>query len=240
VSGSSHRERSQGVQALAENLLVLAVATASPSAWTFGWEALVAIGTIGLAVGTFLTARRTKTLAEKTEGIASETERLADETRALAELQSRAQQAAVKPTLMPPEGERALDIAGDQTHLALHLRNVGSGLALLHTTRMLRTRGADGLDEYGGTLTSTVIPVGETAIAQFRFVGQEQRFAEFTQGSFWIEVTYSDAVEEQKETALFHVEKVAFLNDQLRVVRVQLKRDGEDEPYASSGYGAVR
>jgi hypothetical protein len=105
---------------------------------------------------------------------------------------------------------------------------------------MLRTRGAERPDEYGGTLTSTVIPVAEQAIAQFRFTGQDGRMAEFTGGSFWIEVTYTDAIEAQKETALFHIEKVAIHNNELRVVRVQLQRDGEDEPYASSGYGAVR
>jgi hypothetical protein len=216
------------------------------SAWTFGWEALVAIGTIGLAFATFVTAKRTKTLAEKTEGIAhgtkgvvSETERLANETKGLADLQRKAQQAAVKPTLMPAPGE-PLEVAGDQTHLALHVKNVGSGLALLHVARMLRTRGAEANDEYGGTLTATVVPAGEEAIAQFRFEGQDGRLAQFTAGAFWIEVTYTDAVGEQGETALLHVEKVAYLNNDLRVVRVQLKRDGEDEPYASSGYGAIR
>lgn len=216
------------------------------SAWSFGWEALVAIGTlllsigtIVLAVGTLLTARRTKTLAEKTEGIATETERLANETRTLADLQLRAQQAAVKPTLMPAP-EDALDVAGDRTHLGLKVRNVGSGLALLHATRMLRTRGAERPDEYGGTLTSTVIPVGEGAVAQFRFVGQEERFAEFTSGSFWIEVVYTDAREKQKETALFHIEKLAHRDNTLGVVRVELQGDPEDGPYASSGYGAIR
>jgi hypothetical protein len=216
------------------------------SAWTFGWEALVAIGTlllaigtIVLAVGTLLTAKRTKTLAEKTEGIATETERLANETKTLADLQLRAQQAAVKPTLMPWIDD-PLGVAGDQTHLSLKVRNVGAGLALLHTTRLMRTRGAGRPDEYGGTLTSTVIPAGEGAFAQFRFQGQEARFADFTAGSFWIEVVYTDAEEEQKETALFHVEKLAHRDNMLGVVRVELQRDGEDAPYASSGYGAIR
>jgi hypothetical protein len=141
---------------------------------------------------------------------------------------------------MPSRGQHAVEVSGDQTYLGLTVTNVGSGLALLHTARMLRTRGADRPDEYGGTLTSTVIPVPGQATAQFRFEGQDGRMAQFTGGSFWIEVSYSDAVETQRETALFHIEKVAIHNNELRVVRVQLQRDGEDEPYASSGYGAVR
>lgn len=220
------------------------MAAASP--WTFGWEALVAIGTIGLALVTgglalaaFITARRTQTLTEKTEGIASETQRLANETRELANLQRQAAQAAVKPTLMPARRD-ALEAAGDRTRLGLHVKNVGSGLALLHVARMLRMRGSERPDEYGGTLSATVIPAGEEALAEFRFNGQEQRFTEFTAGSFWIEVTYTDAVGEQNETAVFHVERVAYLDNDLNVVRVELRRAPDDEPYASSGYGAVR
>lgn len=209
------------------------------SAWTFGWEALVAIGTILLAVGTIVLAVGTLLTTKRTKTLADETKTLAEETKTLADLQRRAQQAAVKPTLMPAK-EDPLDVAGDQTHLGLKVRNVGGGLALLHTARMLRTRGAERPDEYGGTLTSTVIPAGEDAHAQFRFLGQEARFAEFTAGSFWIEVVYTDAEEEQKETALFHVEKLTNRDNTLGVVRVELQRDGEDEPYASSGYGAIR
>jgi hypothetical protein len=213
------------------------VVIASP--WTFGWDALVAIGTIALAVGTIGLAFAAFLTAKRTRDLATDTERMADETRTLADLQRRAQQAAVKPTLMPAPGE-PLEVAGDQTRLGLRLKNVGSGLALLHVARMLRTRGGEREDEYGGTFSVTVVPAGEEAVAVFRFPGQQQRFAEFTAGAFWIEATYTDAVEEQGETALFHVERVARLDNALHVVRVQLKRDGEEEPYASSGYGAIR
>jgi hypothetical protein len=211
-----------------------------------GW---VAIGTIALALATgvlataaLVTARRTKRLAVETKGIAAETERLTDETKGLADLQRRALQAAVKPTLMPTPGVSASDheieVAGDRTRLALHVRNVGNGLALLQRTRLLRDEG-ERTPEYGGTMGVVVVPQGEKTSAVFNFITQEEQFQRFTSGAFWIEIDYTDAVEEQSETALFHVERVSY-SGEWRVIRVQLRRKGEEEAYASTGYGAIR
>ncbi|MFD5398613.1 hypothetical protein ACFWJW_30930 [Streptomyces sp. NPDC127097] len=87
--------------------------------WLFGWEALVAIGTIALAVYTALLAKRTRTLAE---------ESTAD------------QRAQWRPFLVPKHGvtvralfERQVEIEpislyGHHLHLSIH--NTGRGPAL--------------------------------------------------------------------------------------------------------------
>jgi hypothetical protein len=81
------------------------------SAWTFGWEALVAAGTLLLAGGTFVLAKSTR--------------RLAAESAQEVQAQSR-------PIIVPSEGSlRVFRQAPSQGHkVELVLRNVGPGPAL--------------------------------------------------------------------------------------------------------------
>jgi hypothetical protein len=49
------------------------VISSASSAWSFGWEALAAIGTLALALATFGIVRATKGLASRTAALASAT-----------------------------------------------------------------------------------------------------------------------------------------------------------------------
>jgi hypothetical protein len=79
------------------------------SAWAFGWEALVAIGTFSLATVTYLLARATQRLAA---------------TTAL-EVQSQ-----YRPIVIPVETAFTVDVDADANRLGLGLRNIGAGPAL--------------------------------------------------------------------------------------------------------------
>jgi hypothetical protein len=207
-----------------------------------GWVALgtlaLALATAFLAFAAFATARRTKTLAEETKGIATETKALTDETKKLADHQLRALQTSVKPTLIPVSGVPEIGL-GVGFAVWVSVQNVGSGLALLQDTRMRRSRGDQPPDEYGGTLSVSVLPPGSQVSASFLFEGQQSRLEDFASGPFWVEIDYADAAGDQEETVLLHIEHVASA-DKWRVVRVQLQRKGGAEPYASSGWGAIR
>jgi hypothetical protein len=202
---------------------------------------VLAVGTILLACVALLTAKRTKDLAietrdqsTRTRDVAIHMEALAVDTKELADLQRRALQAAVKPTLMPASD---VEIVVGDSAVVMHARNTGSGLALLVRTRMLCFAGGDRNEEYGGTVSVAVLPPGKKASASFDLGAQRARVAQFTDRPFRIEIEYTDAVGEQPETALFHAQNVPHAG-RWRVVRTEWRRGGDAKPYVSSGSGA--
>src|SRR4051812_7525762 len=93
-----------------------AEAATEASPWSFGWEALVAIGTLGLAVATVV---------------------LALVTRALAESSTKEVRAQWRPVILPgldrPQHRAALDVlmsSSQKVHLSVRIRNAGRGPAL--------------------------------------------------------------------------------------------------------------
>jgi hypothetical protein len=88
--------------------MTLWTVAAEPSAWKFGWEALVAIGTLVLAWSTWRLARKTSALAETT---AQEVEHSKRQVAASLEQVKIAQQQAAT-------AQDALDASQEQTRLA--------------------------------------------------------------------------------------------------------------------------
>jgi hypothetical protein len=83
------------------------------SAWTFGWEGLVALFTLLLAVGTFSLAWVTRTLARTT---------------------AREVQSQTRPILVPVKGSFGVGDTGPEPpfpfEINMHVRNIGAGPAL--------------------------------------------------------------------------------------------------------------
>lgn len=69
--------RAPGCESLSRDVTLL-VGAVGP--WTFGWEALVALGTLGLAFATWRLASATKRTAVETQKLAGETTKLAGST----------------------------------------------------------------------------------------------------------------------------------------------------------------
>jgi hypothetical protein len=70
------------------------------SPWEFGWDALVAIGTLSLGLFTALLALRTSNLASETKDLAAATERMANLTEQDVAIASNAIAAGVRPVLI--------------------------------------------------------------------------------------------------------------------------------------------
>jgi hypothetical protein len=88
--------------------VVLSTVASEASSWGFGWEALVAIGTMLLAVATFILARSTRGLAHNTAEEVQESKRQVDAS--LKQVEAAQRQAAA--------AQEALDAAYEQTRLA--------------------------------------------------------------------------------------------------------------------------
>jgi hypothetical protein len=86
-----------------------------PSPWGFGWEALVAIGTLALAGATLLLAISTRSLAKKTAQEVEHTRAQAEATNAQVSESRRQVEASQEQARIAHE---ALNAAREQTHLA--------------------------------------------------------------------------------------------------------------------------
>jgi hypothetical protein len=87
----------------------------TPSPWGFGWEGLVAIGTLALAVSTVLLAISTRSLAKKTAQAVEHSRKQAEAMNAQVS-ESRRQVEASQQQARIAQG--ALNAAHEQTHLA--------------------------------------------------------------------------------------------------------------------------
>jgi hypothetical protein len=138
------------------------------SAWTFGWEALVALGTIGLAV--FTAGLGWVALQQIT-------------------LQRRAVEAATKPHVFPAP-PRGWGDDNDWRQLkdwrtGIPVTNGGPGVAL-NVTAQLRWSSAGGI--MGETMPTSIGP-GESATLALRYSGEVTKEWESVQGLLY----YSDA-----------------------------------------------
>jgi hypothetical protein len=100
------------------------VVLAAESAWAFGWNALVAIGTLAAAIATGTLAFFTWRLAKSTQGMASKTAQLASET-------AEEITAGHRPVIVPvASGRRTLiDEAEHGWTLRINIKNAGAGPA---------------------------------------------------------------------------------------------------------------
>jgi hypothetical protein len=102
------------------------------SAWTWGWEALVALGTIALAGVTAFLAFQTRRLASDTQRLAGETKNLAADTKQVAENEALELRAEWQPVLVPAQHDGVpLTYSAEPTiELIARIRNDGRGPAL--------------------------------------------------------------------------------------------------------------
>jgi hypothetical protein len=145
----------------------MSLLAAEPSRWSFGWEALVAVGTLGLAVATVVLALLTRALAR------SGTAEVRAQWRPVLVLgvdpwSSPAEMAADVPSDMPTRTGRAVQVIVRPARIVLfvRVRNVGRGPAL-HVRAQLEPGGLSPDDWARGALAP-----GDDQILRFE-VGKE-------------------------------------------------------------------
>jgi len=207
------------------------------SPWTFGWEALVAIGTIGLASGTFWLARTTRSLAKLTRMEIEGTIRplLVNDLRdyggdinvnfqpvhagGLAQdLYERAKSGAIV--------ERRED--QNTVYVGIPLRNVGPGTAVLTIPHpSIQPRGGSA---HLGKVNALAIPPGGTAYALFvsGSAGAHDGF-DPARGNYRVQVAYRDAAGGQPTRTELYVDPLR------RVGGIALFRGGDPTPFLHYG-----
>jgi hypothetical protein len=113
---------------------VIGTALIAATGWDWGWDAMVAIGTLvlalmtgGLAIGTFLMAKRTKHEAEATKD-------MAEATKDMVEVARQTLSATTHPKLTV-RSDRPI-LFGVDGHIALTVHNLGSGPATITETTL--------------------------------------------------------------------------------------------------------
>jgi hypothetical protein len=220
------------------------VTLAEVGPWTFGWEALVAIGTLVLAIGTL--------------GLASATLWLASTTRTVARLTRSEIEGTIRPLLVdvPPhdttessvnlrpilDGEQDVFIGArtgmisekregaNTAYVAVPIRNVGPGTAVLATPHPSVLPRGEGEAAYPAKVNALAIPPGDTAhvLFQSNTVGAGGGF-DPTRGQYRVEVAYQDAAGGQfTRTHLF-------VDPHKRIVGVAIFHGHEPEPFLKFG-----
>jgi hypothetical protein len=213
---------------------------ARPHTGGFDWELAAIFGT---ALGTTLLAAATAALAYATSG-----DLLV--TRQLAEIGEQQLQVGIKPWLADaPFGQHTIDRpffdnTATVVDVRVPFRNVGVGLALIQVATMHWDAPAEAVNptNYGGTVPVRVLPPGEITAAAFRFPDHERpRVARiFEVGRFWIEISYTDSMGKQGETARIELaplregEQFGAQRSVWYVTDVSFFRAGESEPFAST------
>jgi hypothetical protein len=197
---------------------------------TSSWDKWVALGTLALASVTVILAA----ISAVGVWVAA---RSARDTRLLARTSRAALDASIQPLLAPvPVGEfdaekPDADVGqvivkgdGESLFLAVPLRNVGTGVALIYRTYITISDGIDWLD---GKASHIAVPVGEQTRVYFDISRQYRReYIEALGDALWVVVMYMDAGGEQQMRTRAVVHETS--HHVFEVTRVYVHR-GEDE-----------
>ena len=241
------------VAVIAAAVVSIGLLPEEPSPWAFGWEAMVAIGTILLATGTLAVALVTRSTAQATKTLAAETKSLVDATAGLAkisaeevEISRRALQGDIKPIMadFPNPGGRpvAFRIGGGTkgSQVSVPACNVGAGAALIKQVTMHWDEPGAVVSPttYMGSVTVLAVPPGGETEARFDFpsdaLARVQALHEL--GKFWVEISYVDATNDQAEITrldLYRHSKPG-VSPGYRIWAMSIRREGETEPYIES------
>lgn len=236
----------------------------SAGGWEFGWEALVAIGTLALAFVTLALALSTRALARGTSREVEHTGKLvlqAQEQVAIAREQTRIAQmtlgAQIRPVLIdapldldteetvvyPGRSEPITLPAGgvhvfgddDRVMISLPVRNAGVGLAMVRGVSLL-------VGEPIPSLTTEIRPAnvapGERSRINFSALRGEDAFPSMLQavrsGNFSVELGYSDLAGGQSTLSRFDVYSPPAAHTNWEVRQVHFREPGTLEPFAGS------
>lgn len=219
----------------------------------------VAIATLVLAHRTGAMATETKKVAQATESeakaVAEQSEKVAVQAAATdeqARVSAEALRASIRPWLTRTETTTRPYVtpddwtAGGYRDVQLHVRNVGTGIALISPESCrIRGRGAsEGVfTERIGAVDQPALPPKESALIRFHIEGPDFSLEDFfnrrkTWGSFNVSVTYTDVDGEQEVVADIQVTALDQEGTRWRLHRIAYTRATEDEPFASVEFDA--